>query len=136
LPTPIEQIKVQIEQGLKQGGDTITVQLRPENLGRVEIKLEMQDGQVKATVTADRPETLQLLKNDAASLQQSLHNAGLDANAGSLSFQLRSDQQRQANPDGNGQNPGQADPDGTAEVAATPSSSPTRAASGRVDISV
>jgi flagellar hook-length control protein FliK len=73
----------------------LSVQLHPEDLGRVEIKLEMQNGQVKATVTADRPETLQLLKNDASSLQQSLNSAGLGTDANSLSFHLRGEQQQQ-----------------------------------------
>ena len=64
-------------------------------MGRVDIKLEMQNGQVKATVTADRPETLQMLKSDSSGLQQSLNNAGLNADANSLSFQLRGEEQQQ-----------------------------------------
>jgi flagellar hook-length control protein FliK len=142
LATPLDQVKVQIESGAKGDGDTITVQLRPEELGRVEIKLEVQDGQVKATVTADRPETLQLLKNEAPSLQQSLSNAGLEANAGSLSFQLRSDQQRQANQGGGRQDRRARGIDGDGnQTAGTPSLQPSSglratSAAGGVDISV
>ena len=96
VPTPpAEQLKVQIEKGLKAGSDTISVQLRPDDLGRVDVKLEVQNGQVKATVTADRPETLQLLKNDASGLQQALQDAGLSTDANALSFQLRGEQQQQ-----------------------------------------
>jgi flagellar hook-length control protein FliK len=94
-PSPVDQIKVQLSKSLKDGADTLSVQLHPEDLGRVDVKLEMQNGQVKATITADRPETLQLLKNDASSLQQSLSNAGLSTDANSLSFQLRGEQQQQ-----------------------------------------
>jgi flagellar hook-length control protein FliK len=94
-PSPIDQIKVQLSKSLKDGADTLSVQLHPDDLGRVDVKLEMQNGQVKATVTADRPETLQLLKNDASVLQQSLNSAGLSTDANSLSFQLRGEQQQQ-----------------------------------------
>ncbi len=101
--TPADQIKVQLARNLKEGNDTISVQLHPEDLGRVEVKLEMRDGQVKATITADRPETLQMLKNDAGNLQQALQNAGLNADANSLNFQLRGDQQgRQGAREGRG----------------------------------
>ncbi len=102
LPTPAEQIKVQLGRGLKEGNDTISVQLHPDDLGRVEVKLEMQNGQVKATITADRPETLQLLKNDAAGLQQSLQDAGLHADSNSLSFELRGEQRQQQQTAGDG----------------------------------
>lgn len=107
-PSPLDQIKVQLTKSLKDGADTMSLQLHPADLGRVEVKLEMQNGQVKATVTADRPETLQLLKNDASSLQQSLNNAGLSTDANSLSFHLRDEQQqRQAAQNGQtGQNGG------------------------------
>lgn len=94
-PSPVDQIKVQLSKSLKDGADTLSVQLHPADLGRVDVKLEMQNGQVKATVTADRPETLQMLKKDASGLQQSLNNAGLSTDANSLSFELRDQQQQQ-----------------------------------------
>jgi flagellar hook-length control protein FliK len=93
--TPVQQIKVLIEQGLKDGTGLIKVQLSPHDLGRVEVKLDVQDGQAKATVTADRPDTLQMLKSDQAGLQQALKDAGLNTNDNSISFYLRGDQQRQ-----------------------------------------
>jgi len=94
LPSAVDQVKLQIDKGAATGSNTISVILHPEELGRVEVKLEMgQDGQVKATVTADNAQTLQTLKNDSHSLQQSLQDAGLSADANSLNFQLRSDQQ-------------------------------------------
>jgi flagellar hook-length control protein FliK len=94
-PSPLDQIKVQLSKSLKDGADTLSLQLHPTDLGRVDVKLEMQNGQVKAMVTADRPETLQMLKNDASTLQQSLSNAGLSTDANSLSFELRGEQQQQ-----------------------------------------
>ncbi|MEA4839123.1 MAG: flagellar hook-length control protein FliK [Rhodospirillaceae bacterium] len=90
---PVDQIRVQIGKSLAGGMDSIHVRLHPESMGQVDIKLEMKGGQVTAAVTADKPETLQLLKNDAASLQQALKDAGLDADSSSLSFHLRGEQQ-------------------------------------------
>lgn len=98
---PMDQIRVQIGKSLAGGMDSIHVRLHPESMGQVDIKLELKGGQVTAAVTADKPETLQLLKNDAASLQQALKDAGLDADSSSLSFHLRSQQQDARTAQGN-----------------------------------
>jgi flagellar hook-length control protein FliK len=109
--TPAEQIKVQLAKGMKDGSDSITILLHPEDLGTVEVKLQMQDGQVKANISADNPATLALLKNDAHQLQQSLQSAGFNTDSNALSFQLRDPQQQnsafaqqQQNNGQNGQN--------------------------------
>lgn len=95
LPSAADQIKMQIEKGLQAGSTTIKVQLTPDSLGRVDVKLDIQNGSVKATITADRPETVALLKSDQAGMVQALQDAGLNADSSSLSFYLRGDQQRQ-----------------------------------------
>jgi len=87
----VEQIKVHITRAAKAGLDRVTIQLRPEELGRIEIKLEMtQDGQVRANVTADNPATLELLQREARGLERALQDAGLRADANDLEFNLRS----------------------------------------------
>ena len=79
--------------------------LHPEELGRVEVKLEMaQDGQVKATVTAENKDTLAMLQKDSDGLSKALSDAGLKTDPGSMSFNLRGDQSQQQNA---GQNQGQ-----------------------------
>lgn len=84
-----EQISVQIQKSVGQGEDRIKIQLKPAELGRVEIKLDvMQDGRVSATIIADRPETLELLQRDARGLQQALQDAGLKSDNANLSFNL------------------------------------------------
>jgi flagellar hook-length control protein FliK len=90
---PAEQVKVQVTKGLKDGSDSIDVLLHPADLGTVQVKLQMQDGQVKATISADNPQTLALLKNDAHQLTQSLQTAGFNTDSNSLSFQMRGEQQ-------------------------------------------
>ncbi len=98
-PQPIvQQISVNITKAIAEGMDRISINLRPDNLGRVEVKLTVaQDGRVSAQVIVDRPETLDTLRNDSRSLEKALQEAGLQANAGDLSFNLRN---QQDNPDG------------------------------------
>lgn len=85
-----DQVAVNISRGLAQGNDRITIQLRPAELGRVEVKMEMtHDGKMTAVVSAERPETLDMLRQDARTLLQSLNNAGLQADQNSLSFTLQ-----------------------------------------------
>jgi flagellar hook-length control protein FliK len=85
-----DQVSVQVQRAIGQGNDRISIQLKPAELGRVEVKLEIaHDGKVNAVISAERPETLELLKQDARSLQQSLQQAGLNADSSSLSFNLQ-----------------------------------------------
>lgn len=84
------QVAVQIKKAIGQGNDQIRIQLKPAELGRVEVKLEVsQDGRAVAVVSAERSETLDLLQRDAASLRQALQDAGLSTDSKSLSFNLQ-----------------------------------------------
>jgi flagellar hook-length control protein FliK len=145
LPSPVEQIKVQIDKGLAAGNDSISIQLHPQDMGRVDIKLDFQDGQVTTTVTADHPDTLQALKADAANLQQSLQDAGLNADPNAMSFQLRDggqqqQQQGQASQGGNGQTLQAADTGSDEPLVSVAALNAQRAATaqaaGGVDISI
>jgi hypothetical protein len=87
---PQAQIAMHIAKGVQNGTDKISIRLNPSELGRVDIKLEVaRDGSVTASVTVERPETLELLKGDARSLERALANAGLDPDSDKLSFNLR-----------------------------------------------
>ncbi len=88
LPTA-EQVAIQIQRAVGNGSDRITIQLRPQELGRVEVKMEVgHDGKLLAVISADKPETLDLLQRDQRSLQNALSDAGLDVDNDSLSFNL------------------------------------------------
>lgn len=90
----IEQIKVNINKSVKAGMDRVTIQLRPENLGRIEVKMELsQDGKVRAFVTAESRETLDMLQRDARGLEKALQEAGLRTDSNNLHFALKSEQQ-------------------------------------------
>lgn len=85
-----DQVNVHIKKAVQEGADRIDIKLRPEALGRVEVRLEVgQDGRVVASVTADQRHTLDLLRADARSLERALQEAGLQADSGSLNFNLR-----------------------------------------------
>jgi len=97
----IDQIKVNITRAAKAGLDKITIQLKPVELGRIDVKLEMsEDHKVRVTVTADTKDTLALLQNDARTLERALNDAGLRTDSNNLHFNLRSESDAQTAGDG------------------------------------
>lgn len=92
-----DQVAVHIAKAIKGGDDHIKISLRPESLGQVEVQLKIAaDGRVKAVVQIDKPETMELMLRDARGLERALQDAGLKTDSGSLSFNLRGqDQQRE-----------------------------------------
>ncbi len=89
---PAEQISVQIQTAVKSGIDRISIQLNPAELGKIEVKMELgDDGQLRAVISAEKPETLELLQKDARGLEKSLQDAGLKTDMNSLAFQKGGD---------------------------------------------
>ncbi|HYD31002.1 MAG TPA: flagellar hook-length control protein FliK [Azospirillaceae bacterium] len=85
-----DQVQVQLKRGIKDGMDQMTINLRPDELGRIEVRLEFgADGRVAARISAENAQTLELLQKDSRSLERALQEAGLKADSGSLSFNLR-----------------------------------------------
>jgi len=92
----MDQVKVQIAKA-GANGDTIKVQLKPVELGSIEVKLDVaKDGSVSGVVTADNKDTLAMLKNDSRTLEKALSDAGFKTDAGSLTFNLRGEGQQQS----------------------------------------
>ena len=88
--TVVDQVSVKITKAIQGGNDKITIQLRPANMGRVEVKMELtQDNHLTVLIVADNRETLELLKDDARGLQRALAEAGLQTDAGDMNFNLR-----------------------------------------------
>ena len=103
----MDQVSVQIAKQAKDGVDNITVKLNPQELGRVEIKLEVaKDGTVQATVFAENKDTLAMLQKDAGGLAKALNDAGLSTDAGSMNFNLQSNGQQFAGDANSQQNGG------------------------------
>ena len=85
-----EQVAVQIHKAAAKGMDRVSIQLKPAELGRVEVHMDMRaDHRTAVTVVVERPETLDLLQRDVRGLEQSLRDAGLKTDGGTLQFSLR-----------------------------------------------
>jgi flagellar hook-length control protein FliK len=86
---PLDALAVQIARRAGQGLNRFEISLSPVELGKLEISMSVSDdGRVQAVLRAERPETLDMLRQDARTLETQLRQAGLDVGAGSLSFQL------------------------------------------------
>jgi flagellar hook-length control protein FliK len=86
---PLENLAVQIARRFEQGMSSFEISLSPAELGRLDISMQVSDdGRVHAVLRAERPETLELLKQDARALETQLRQAGLDVGSNALSFQL------------------------------------------------
>ncbi|PCJ97542.1 MAG: hypothetical protein COA45_09770 [Zetaproteobacteria bacterium] len=87
-----QMVSASIQKAVKAGEDTtIRLKLDPPELGRVEVKMSIdKDNVTKIVLTAEKPETYMMLKQDAEILERALNNAGLDTD-GDLSFELASE---------------------------------------------
>jgi flagellar hook-length control protein FliK len=138
----VEQVAVRINKAISDGIDRISVKLNPAELGQIEIRMEIgPDGKFNAVFAADRPQTVELLQRDARELARSLQEAGLRTDAGSLSFNLRGQNQGQQNGTGFAglhESTGVNGVDGLVDAAPLPAGlySSSGAANGRVDIRV
>ncbi|MGN0904657.1 MAG: flagellar hook-length control protein FliK [Alphaproteobacteria bacterium] len=92
----VDQIKVSITKAAREGLEKININLKPKELGNIQVRLEVDsDGNMKASIIASRPETLDMLQKDASVLRQALQDAGLKTNDNAFSFSYRGDQQPQ-----------------------------------------
>lgn len=84
-----QQVAVQISRAVQDGNNRFTIELKPITMGRVTVHLEVgHDNRVIAILSAERPETLELLQRDSRALEKALQDAGLNTDSGSLSFSL------------------------------------------------
>jgi flagellar hook-length control protein FliK len=97
----VPEIKAQVIKALADGVERINIQMRPAQLGKIEIRLEIgQDGQLTASFTAENKDTLQMLQRDARDLHKGFQEAGLQTDSNSLTFNLRGGQGEQQAGDG------------------------------------
>lgn len=103
-PTPnLSALAVSIAARSLSGARQFEIRLDPPELGRVDVRLSIDaSGKTQAHMTADQPQTLNLLQKDAPTLTQALRDAGLDVSQSGLNFSLRG-QDRQNDNAGAGQ---------------------------------
>jgi flagellar hook-length control protein FliK len=141
LTPNLDTLAVSIVARSLSGAKQFEIRLDPPELGRVDVRLSIDaSGKTQAHMTADQPQTLDLLKKDAPTLTQALRDAGLDVSQGGLNFSLRG-QGRQNNDGSNGADQGRRT-NLTATRTINAAQSPTAlsfngaAADARVDIHV
>ena len=97
-PTATQQVSIQIQKALANGLNKVNIKLHPAQLGRVEVRLDIApEGQLTASITAEKPETLDLLQKDIRGLVKALQDSGLNTNSNSFNFALRKDQENPLN---------------------------------------
>jgi flagellar hook-length control protein FliK len=99
MPTPnMNGLAVDIAAKSLGGARQFDIRLDPPELGRVEVRLSIDAaGKASAHLTADQPQTLDLLQKDASTLTRALRDAGLNVNQNGLNFSLRSQQSHAGN---------------------------------------
>ena len=103
---PISGLAIEIAARATRDEKSFQIRLDPPELGRIDVQLNVDaSGHVTTHLTADRPETVALLRQDASSLQRALESTGLKANSNGLEFSLRN---QSFNGQGGGQRGGQS----------------------------
>jgi chemotaxis protein MotD len=79
------------------GGESrFSIRLDPAELGKIEVNLNVDaHGHAQAELSADKPQTLELLQKDASALERALKDAGLNLSGG-LAFSLKDEGRSQA----------------------------------------
>jgi flagellar hook-length control protein FliK len=86
----VSALAVAIAAKSQSGNKQFDIRLDPPELGRVEVRLSIDaTGKAQASLSADQPRTLDLLKADAPALTRALRDAGLNVSQNGLNFSLR-----------------------------------------------
>ena len=89
-PVPVEGLAVEIATRAKGGATRFDIRLDPAELGRIDVRIDVdRHGQVTSHLTVEKPETLQMLRQDQTQLQRALDDAGLKTGDSGLQFSLR-----------------------------------------------
>jgi flagellar hook-length control protein FliK len=118
---PLAAVPVEIGLRSLSGLSRFEIRLDPEDLGRVDVRLDIDGDKVQARLTVDRVETLALLQRDARTLERAFEQAGLKPAEGGIDLTLRDpqgDARQQRGDDRPGREPPERrappDPDGDA----------------------
>jgi flagellar hook-length control protein FliK len=87
---PIAGLAVEIVARARDGQNRFEIRLDPPELGRIDVHLNVdRHGNVASRLVVERPETLDLLRRDAPTLERALESAGLKTSGQGLEFSLR-----------------------------------------------
>ena len=98
--TVSQNIGMQVSRAVSNGQTDFTIRIDPPELGRVNIKISFgNEGSMRAVVTVDTTEALNLLQRDAHVLERALGDMGTKLDQNSLNFSLK-DQNSESAQDG------------------------------------
>lgn len=87
-PLPIiQKVSAEMTQLVREQGQTMRIQIHPENLGKIDLKLVSNSDGMKVVMTAEVPATAKLLENHLDQLQRQLANAGVSISGMSVNSQ-------------------------------------------------
>lgn len=87
-------IGLQIAKAAKGEREDLLIRLDPRELGRIDVRLSFdRDGMLRAVLSADSPNALDLLRRESGDLNRALTDAGIRADGQSLRFDARSGDQ-------------------------------------------
>lgn len=96
-PLPVAALPASIAIKALSGSNRFDIRLNPEELGRIDVALEIDhDGTIRASIAAEKPEALQLIVREARALEQAFDQAGFRRDEGALNFSLSD---RQSSPE-------------------------------------
>lgn len=84
----VKQVQVHVRTLASHGGGQIVVGLNPKELGRVQVRLEIANGQVNGAITVQRADVAEVIARDIRSLQAAFQDLGLEFNQEGISIQL------------------------------------------------
>ncbi|MEO0702069.1 MAG: flagellar hook-length control protein FliK [Pseudomonadota bacterium] len=107
-------VAIQVAEALRQGSGTFEITLSPEELGRVRLSVGVVDGAMLVNLSAERPETLDLMRRHIDMLQAEARAEGF----ATLSFSFSGGDPGDAHPPWVGTDAPLATPDNSTPIAA------------------
>lgn len=86
-PEATQQLALRVVTAAANRVESVSVDLRPPELGRVELRLTFHDGSVQVSMAAERSDTFEALRQDRTHLEQQMQQAGLQLSSGGLDLQ-------------------------------------------------
>lgn len=91
-----ETVTTRIARAVQDGAHTLTMELHPAELGRVEVRMSFHEGSVGVQMTLDRPETYDAFVRDRGVMEQHLASAGINLSSGGLDMRFGQQSDRPA----------------------------------------
>lgn len=92
----VTALALQIAAKYDDGNKQFDIRLDPKELGRVEVKLTIDDqGRAQAHLAVEKPQTLDMLQNDRSNLERALKDSGVALSQNGLNFSLKGQERQQ-----------------------------------------